>query len=241
MLNKTAGIVLNHIKYTDSSIIVTIYTKNFGKQSYIIKNIHGKKSKIKFNLFRPLSILELEIIYREKRELQTLSEARIAHPYGSLHNDILKSSLALFISEILFRSLREETSNIELYNFLELYLLKLDAEIVSIENFHIFFLMQLTRLLGFFPTNNYSESSNYFDLMEGNFTSAMPPHPYIIDKELCSYFSLLINMNYEASVTNKIPKKTRDELLIKLIEYYQVQLISFPEIKSLKILKEIFV
>ena len=240
MLDKTEGIVLNHIKYTDSSIIVTIYTKSYGKQSYIVKNLHGKKSKFKFNLFRPLNLLELEINYREKRELQTLSELRILHPYINLHQNIFKSSIALFISEILFRSLREETPNKELYNFIEYYLLKLDEETGSIENFHVFFLMQLTKLLGFFPTDNYSKHCNYFDLMEGVFTNTMPPHPYLIDKELCEYFSMLIKMNYETSITNKIPKKNRDELLIKLIEYYQVQLISFPEIKSLKILKEIF-
>ncbi|MBI5218915.1 MAG: DNA repair protein RecO [Bacteroidia bacterium] len=240
MLGKTRGIVLRHIKYSDTGIIAHIYTEQWGRQSYFIKRAHGKKSKIKANYFSPLFLLELEVSNKTKRELQVITEAKISDPLTAIPFNIVKSSLAIFISEVLYKSIKEVTPNPELFNFLYNYILLLDKEEKGLQNFHIIFLMQLTKYLGFFPNNNYSETNIFFDMADGRFTSLMPNHSYFLGRETSPYFSKLIDTAYKEAVNFKITKSLRNELLSKLILYYKVHLISLNEIKSYEILKEVF-
>lgn len=240
MYHKTRGIVLHHIKYNDSSIIAYIYTENFGRQAYIIKGVHGKKAKIKINLFAPLHLLEMNVSNRPNRELQVINELKIAEPLLNISIDIAKSSLSVFIAEILYKSLREEMPNPELFQFLVEHILLLDKDTSGVQNFHLYFLMELTKYLGFFPENNFSENSLFFDLSEGYFVSKKPAHPYFLDKETAQYFSAFIDIPYETINTIQISKIKRDEILSRIIQYYQLHLISLNEIKSRDVLREVF-
>lgn len=231
---------MHHIKYNDSSIIAYIYTEHFGKQTYIIKGVHGKKAKIKINLFGPLHILELNVSNRSKRELQIISDAKIAEPLLHIPTDISKSSLSFFIAEILYKSLREEMPNPELFHFLVKSILQLDKNTSGVQNFHLYFLMELTKYLGFFPENNYTENTRFFDMAEGYFVSKMPMHPYFLDRETAKNFSAFINIPYENINAISISKTTRDDLLSKLIQYYQVHLIALNEIKTRDVLRDVF-
>lgn len=240
MYHKTRGIVLHYFKYNDSSIIAHIYTEHFGRQTYIIKGVHGKKAKIKFNLFAPLHILEMNVSNRPNREMQIISEAKIAEPLLQIPLDISKSSITVFLAEILYKSLREEMPNTDLFEFLVTSLKKLDNESASVQNFHIFFMMELTKYLGFFPENNFSEHTHYFDMAEGYFVSKIPSHSYYLNKETAKQFSAFINISFENIKDISIPKSIRDEILSKIIQYYQVHLVSLKEIKTREVLKDIF-
>lgn len=240
MYHKTRGIVLHHIKYNDSSIIAYIYTELFGRQTYIIKGVHGKKSKIKINIFAPLQILELNVSNRSNRELQIINEAKTAEPLLNIPVDITKSSVSVFIAEILYKSLREETPNPDLFHFLTESILQLDKGTKGVQNFHLYFLMKLTKYLGFFPENNYAENTHYFDMAEGHFVSKMPVHPYFLDRETAKQFSAFINILYENINSIFVSKTVRDELLSKIIQYYQVHLIALNDIKSREVLRDVF-
>lgn len=239
MQHKTRGIVLHHIKYGDNSVIAYIYTEKSGRQAYLVKSVRGKKSKIKISIFSPLTILDMNVSCNHKRELQFLNEAHAAVPLQGIPADIVKSMMALLISEVLYKSLREETPNQELFEFLVENILTLDKTTGSLQGFHIYFLLKLTKYLGFYPSDNYSDHTNFFDLAEGVFVNRMPEHPYFLDREAALHFSGLIHSVKKNTVVS-FPRQVRDELFSKLLQYYQVHLISLNEIKSYEVLKEVF-
>jgi DNA repair protein RecO (recombination protein O) len=153
MLLKTKGIVLNQIKYRETSIITKIYTEDFGLKSYIVNGVRTKSSKTKIGLFQPLTLLDLVVYYKEKTTLHRISEIKCYSPYKSIPFEIKKSSIVLFLSEILNKTLKEEISNKELFDFLSTSLIYFDEVKEDYHNFHLQFLFQLSAFLGFFPSN----------------------------------------------------------------------------------------
>jgi DNA repair protein RecO (recombination protein O) len=164
VLEKTRGIFLHAVKYSETSLIATIYTESYGRQSFIINGMHSKNSSVKASAFQPLYLLDLELYYKAGRDIQRLKNARIANPYSTIPFDIRKSSQVFFLSEILYKCLREEEPNTELFNFLYHSLSFLDLTDSGISNFHIWFLFKLTKFLGFSPSQENSQISNFFDM-----------------------------------------------------------------------------
>lgn len=240
MLYKTRGIVLNHIKYSETSIIVTIYTEVFGRQAYIINGVRGKKSKIKANLFQSLFLLDMEVYHKPKRELQRVKEVQNAHIFTSIPYDLKKSTLAIFIAEVLYKTIQEHEPNAELFNYLFNSIQMLDVKEKGIANFHIYFLIHLTKYLGFFPDNNYSEKWCYFDLKAGNFVQIKPMHFSYLDTQPSAYFSQLLTFSENQHEKISIDYKNRIQILEKILEYYTFHNEGLSSVKSLEILKEVF-
>lgn len=240
MLYKTRGIVLNHIKYSETSIIVTIYTERFGRQAYIINGVRSKKAKIKANLFQALFLLDMEVYFKPKNELQRVKEIQNAFVFTSLPYDIKKSTLALFIAEILYKTIQEQEPNPELFEFLYNTIKLLDLKETGLSNFHIYFLTHFTKYLGFFPGNNYSETNCYFDLKAGRFMQIKPMHLFYLDKNLSSIFSQILRFSDRQHENLKIDYLDRIQLLEKLLEYYALHNEGVSRIKSLEVLKEVF-
>ena len=143
----TKAIVLSSIKYGDTSLIVKAFTEVDGVKSYLLKGILStKKGKLKPALFQPLTQLELVANHKNKGTLETIREAKVIHPYKSLHNDIVKNSMVLFLAEMLTHSIREEQEDKSLYNYLEYSFIWLDTNDNS-SNFHLLFLLNLTKYL----------------------------------------------------------------------------------------------
>jgi len=141
MIYKTRGIVLHHIKYAETSVIATIYTEQFGRQSYMINGVRGKKSRIKANVLQPLYLLNMEVYHKTTRDLQRVKELQHAYIFNSLPYDLKKSTLALFIAEILYQTLREQEPNPELFNYLYHSIQMLDIKNEGLTTFHIYFLL----------------------------------------------------------------------------------------------------
>lgn len=240
MLYKTRGIVLNHIKYSETSIIVTIYTERFGRQAYIINGVRSKKAKIKANLFQALFLLDMEVYFKPKNELQRVKEIQNAFVFTSLPYDIKKSTLALFIAEILYKTIQEQEPNPELFEFLYNTIQLLELKETGLSNFHIYFLTHFTKYLGFFPSNNYSETNCYFDLKAGRFMQIKPMHLFYLDKNLSSIFSQILRFSDRQHENLKIDYLDRIQLLEKLLEYYALHNEGISRIKSLEVLKEVF-
>ena len=240
MFHKTEGIVLHGIKYGDSGRIVTVYTEAFGRTSFLLQGVHGKKSSNKANLLQPLFLLELEVDHRQGRELQRARELKICHPYQSVPYDVIKSSQAIFLAEVLYKVLREEEARTELFQFLNHSFQIFDLIKEGSANFHLAFLIQLSRYMGFSPTNNFSEERIFFDMASGSFERDKPVHPYLMEADESRILSQLTNLSYQEIGLVNLTSNIRNRMQLKIIDYFSIHLGIKLQVKSLDVLRELF-
>lgn len=240
MLHTAKGVVLHHVRYKENSAIVYIYTDIFGRQAYLANSIKGKKAQFRSNLLQPLSLLEIEAYHKEKRELQRLKEIRNYIPYQSITVDPYKRSQAMFLAEILYKVLREEDPNPDLFDFLEHSLQFLDLAEQYTVNFHLLFLVQLTRYLGFYPDKLYGKNQYLFDMRNGDFKEAIDLHPDFFDESSSAVLNALLNTNFESLRGLKINHEERIRFLEFLMDFYRLHVSGFGKVRSLAVLNEIF-
>ena len=195
MIETTKAIVINTIKYGDTSLIATCYTKKRGIKTYLLRGVlKSKKSKIKPAYFQPLMQLNLTANHNNKGNLNSVREVEVLNFYNSIYTNIKKQTIALFLAEIVHYSIREEEQNSALYKYLETSFLWLDTH-DTVSNFHLLFLLNLTKFLGFYPDTN-NASNSYFDLLEGNFTNHNNHHT-VFGNNLTQFKKLLgITLTY---------------------------------------------
>lgn len=239
MLHKTKGIILHTINYSETSLIVKIISPDFGVKSYIVKGVRSKKSKFKATIFQPFALVDMVVSNTDKAELQRISEINILYPYVDIPYNIIKSSIVLFLNEIVYKAIKEQHSDENLFEYLKNSLQVLDLKHENCSNFHVFFMIQLSRYLGFFPQGNYSLSTSVFDLQEGSFVGHSPHHPHYLNAIQSKLFWDLLNAQYDIIHQLEIDKNQRKQLLQALIKYYQLHIASFGEIKSLEILEQV--
>ncbi len=238
LLINTRGIVLHKVKYSESSLIVKIFTEELGLQSYIVKGISSKKGKFKLSYFQPMTLLDLVVYNKPNKSLQTIKELKISHPYQSLSTFIEKQTVLIFLNEILYKIIRHENVDKSLFQWVYQVIIWFDLQKEKSLNFHLFFLLQLTKFLGFYPKIPFANKSNQiFDLQGGVFLSSPPFHPYYIDKTETLYFLELININLTNIIDYRITPIQRKKLLDILITYYQLHIPDLGKIKSLEILR----
>lgn len=240
MLQKTKAIILNTLKYSDSSLIVALYTEQYGRISVIVTTGHSKKSKFKPNTFHPMAILECEIDYRNKREVQRIKDLYPSPPLVSIATEFSKSSIAIFLAEILYRTLREEQQNAELFKFLETSIQILEHQDKNVSLFHLSFICQYIRFLGFQPQLNYSEITPHFDLLQGKFVYEQTNRYTISHKETIQPLLTLFSVSYTESAKLVISRTQKFEILETLILYLQLHLDKMGQIQSHTILKQVF-
>lgn len=234
----TKAIVLSSLKYGETSLIVKALTASDGLQSYMLKGVlSSRKGKLKTAYFQPLMQLEIVANHKRKGSLESIRDARVSYPYREIHSNILKNSIALFIAEMLASSMHSGEKDTELYEFVEASLQWLDTH-EHTANFHLFFLIQLTRYLGFYPDVSGIESS-YFDLQEGEFSTRPSLNP-VIEGSLLIRFKSLLGTKFDSMHTIKLTKNERHELLQKLVLYFELHLHGFKRPRSLAVLNEVF-
>ena len=234
----TTGLVLSSIKYGDNSLIVRILTREAGLKSYLVKGVlKSRKGKLKTAYFQPLSQLELVVTHREKANLHYIREAKIDYPYTSLPTDFTKQAIVLFLAEVLTKVIREEERNTGLYDFLQAALQWLDTHDQA-ANFHLVFLLQLTKYLGFYPDTSRHQLP-YFDLVEGEFIDQQGIHPVIQGDEIV-HFKRLLGIHFEASHKVQLSKQERRRMLDVILTYFEVHLQGFSQPRSLAVLHEVF-
>lgn len=234
----TKAIVLSAIKYGDTSLIVKCLTQSSGVKSYLLKGVlKSKKGALKAAYFQPLMLLEMVVNHKDKGTLEHIKEVKVYYPYQTLQLDIKKNTIALFLSEVLSHALQEEETNQLLFQYIEAALQWLDTH-DEVVNFHLLFLLHLTKYLGFFP-DTYAIDAEYFDLREGEFTNKLGFNPVIRDENLV-LFKALLGTNFDAIHTVKLNKQQRQEMLQELVVYYELHLQGFKKPKSLEILNAVF-
>jgi DNA repair protein RecO (recombination protein O) len=240
MIVKTRGIVLHQYKYTDSGLIVHYYTRDHGRQSLIMKGIRNKRAGRHNTLFQPLSIHEMEIYYRESRDIQVIKEVTPGFSPSGIYSDIMKTCSAIFLGEVLASVLKEESPNGELFNYLEESVVFFDSCNSGPANFHIAFLAGLTGFLGFKPSQGADRRLEYFDMLNGIFTRLPPGHGHytgpVVSGLLASFFTSGFDIIDKINLTGAI----RNEVLEALVVYYSLHLPGLKKIRSLEILKEVF-
>jgi DNA repair protein RecO (recombination protein O) len=239
MLYNTKGIVFNYNQYSETSIIVKIFTEEFGLQSYIVKGIRSKHSKNKLALFQPLNLLDLIVYHRENKSINHIREVKVAFPYHSIPVDMIKRSILLYIDELLVKAVKEESANKPLFEWLYHTLTWLDLSDKNLINFHLIFTMQLTRMLGFYPKKTTEKDWIAFDLREGRFSKNIPNHPEFISGDLANKLAHLLETTLETPANIQLANNERRQLLDLLLSYYRLHIPTFGEMKSVKVLKEI--
>lgn len=240
MLEKTRGIFLHSVKYSETSLITSIYTEAFGRQSFLIKGARTKKSTVKAAIFQPLYLLDLEIYFHPGKEIHWIKNARVTNPYQTIPFDVRKSSQAIFLAEILNRCIREEEPNPELFDFIFHALAYLDLAESGVSNFHIWFLFRLTQFLGIFPNADDAATGTFFDLQKAQFVFREPMHGQFADKRITALFSQLFSIDLNSLGKLNYTPSDRNALLEMLLNFYRVHFDHLAEIKSLEVLKEVF-
>jgi DNA repair protein RecO (recombination protein O) len=240
MIEKTRGIVLHQIKYTDSGIIAQLYTRKFGRQSFMIKGLRKKKSGRHNVFFQPMFILDIELYYKESRGIQTIKEFTVFYSPADIHSNIKKSCVAIFLGEVLTSVLKEESPNEELFNFIEKSIVYFDASREKFANFHLAFLVGLSSYLGFEPGPRSHKNDLYFDMLNGIFIPLPPLHESYANEEISDILAAFFSSSYENINNIILTGSLRNEVLEVLVRYYSLHLPGLKEINSLKVLKEVF-
>jgi len=237
MFVKTPAVVLAVIKYNDTDAVIKTYTAQTGFTTFFSRNFFkGKKSRQKKALFQPNGLLNLQFEYKNKGQLEYIKEASLHYHYKSIGLDFDKLNISTFLREILLESLKNEQADESLYNFIEQKFIQLDQEIFT-PDFHIFFLIQLTQYLGFFP--DFQTSGIYFDLQNACFTDQLPLAPYLNETQSL-LFKHISGMIFATNNEAKLSRRERNSLLDILMRYYQLHLTQFHLPKSIKILNQIY-
>lgn len=238
MLIKTNGIVISKIKYRDNDLIVKCYTSERGVVSYLLRGIlKSKKGNAKTAYFQPLSQLQIEENYKPGQSLQYIGEVKLETVYRSLHTNVLKSAIVMFLSEVLSSVLKEEERNDVLYGYLVNSLDWLDHA-DDFSNFHLLFLMNLTKHLGFYPDET-SIDNPFFNLSTGAFESK-PQLLYTISDENLTILKQLLGINFDDLKSVKLNSKQRQTFLSMLLLYFELHLGDFRKPKSLVIFNQVF-
>lgn len=232
---QTRALVIHSLKYGDNSLIVRCFTRDYGPVSYLLKNIlsGGKNKKIRASLFQPLAILELTATHKNKGTLEYLSEARIAYFPQTLYTQMSKSSVLVFLTEVLNSCLKNESVQPEMFDYVVSQLTAFDQAPLQ-PDFHLTFLAELSKYLGFYP--DFEGHSPYFNLLEGQLTPFFTS-PYCLNEEETQNFRTVFGVSEGVKFKNH---QQRNETLEALLKYYSLYVAGFSYPKSVSILREIF-
>lgn len=238
MYTKTKAFVISTVKFSDADLIVKCYTLNHGMLSFMVKGVRkSKRGKLTMAYFQPLTFLEVEYTYRNNKNLLFFKEVNQHQSFISLQRDVSKSTLSLFLAEILQYCIQEEEANASLFLFIESTLNELEkAE--KIGHFHLVFLIQLAQYLGFCPNQEQIEFS-YFNMIDGVFQNK-ETNKYCFSGKEIEDLKVLLNTNYGNMQHLNMPKLNRLQLLNILLLYFEIQVQGFKKPLSYQVLQEVF-
>ncbi|MEM9888755.1 MAG: DNA repair protein RecO [Bacteroidota bacterium] len=238
MLLKTRGIVLRALKYSETSLIIEIYTEAQGLKKYIVSGVRSRKAKVSANLLQVMSLLDIIAYNKQGKDLNRIKELKSFYTYQKLPFNVYRSSVGLFITEVAQKTLRQSESNEALFRFLLAIYTHLDQSEQSIANVHLYFLVHFTQFLGFTPDGNYDTSHPYFNLREGTFMKS-DAKKYALNQRLSQLLSQLLDSSLEDSHQISMNRLERHQFVDQLLRYYQLHIDNFPKISAHAILKEV--
>lgn len=250
MLSKTEAIVLHAIKYGDKKVIVDMFTRQHGRLSFVVTLPKTAQGKLKKQYFQPLTLLTIEADVRPQLQLQKLRDASILTPLPTLLSNPAKLSISLFLSEFLFHALKGEQQNAPLFDYVASGIQWLDESERGYANFHLTFLMHLSRFLGFYPNleergelrveSGESVQNLYFDLRAATFCGAPPLHRDFLMPDEAGMLRLMMRMDFATMHLFRLNREQRGRCIEVALQFYRLHLPDFPDLRSLDVLKELW-
>lgn len=241
--HKTRGIVLRAVKYGETSLIVSVYTELFGLQSYIVNGVRQMQSKAgnKASFFQPAALLDLVVYHNDLKHLQRIREYKWAVLYDNLFFNVHTNAVALYMIELLQKTLKQPESNPDLFAFVEDALLHLDkAGSSTVANFPLFFSLHLANFFGFRLTDNWSEEYNILDMQEGAFVNDLPGHSFCLSQPYSYISSQLLKAQHPDELDQiKMNQDIRRQLLKAYEAYYALHISDFGTLRTLPVLHEV--
>lgn len=239
MLLKTRGIVFRTVKYGETSVIADIFTEEKGLHSFIAGSVRSARARMPYNLFQPMTVVELVAYFREEANaLNRLKEVRAAEVWSKIPFDIRRGAVALFMAEICKKCIQENTEDRELMHFLLNNLRWLDSTPHPIANLHLHFLLQLSGFLGFQPQGDPDTGTPlYFDVKEGMFYEEEPLHVDTLGPVESAQMLALLHTPLEECHEIKMTRSDRKALLKRLLQFYQLHMPGFMGINTPDILE----
>ncbi len=255
MLCKTRGILLHSLPFKETSVIIKVFTEDYGLQSYLLNGIRKIKGKLSPSIIQPLHFLEIVAYYTPHGELHRVKEIKNHPLYTDIPFNIIKSSVAIFLTEVLLKSIKQHQKDLSLFEFLWNSLQWYDHNEQNPQNFHLLFLLKLSRLLGFFPSLFQQRSQDkmlvdlktkelmenfYFDLKNGEFLDFEPNHPYFSKGKPAFLIFQLCTINFEEGYDFVIKRRDRAVVMDQILDYFAYHIEGFYPLYSLSILKQVF-
>ena len=240
MLVKTKAIVLHSFRYGESKVIVDMLTPANGRMACIATVPKSPKGRLKKQYFQPLFIIEAVVDVRQRSRLQRVREARVAVPFVSIPFNPYKLSIAMFTAEFLRHATRREPSDELIYDYVENSILWLDGCTGSFANFHLVFMMRMSKFLGFYPNTDGYTPGCRFDLRASCFCDGTPLHNDCLQPDEARRIVMLLRMNFPTMHLFRMSHEERNRMADVILRYYEIHIPDFPELKSLPVLKELF-
>lgn len=242
-IHQTKGIVIRTVKYGETSLILTVYTERFGLQSYLVNGVRtqSRKGSNEAGYFQPGALLDLMVYHNEFKNLHRIREYKWAHLYQHLFFDVLRNCIALFMIELLQKTIREPEPNADLFNFIEDALLHLDQSSHAVAaNYPLFFASQLTNFFGFRISDQFAANRTILDLQEGGFVSERPHHPHWLEEPYSELAAMLLRVMHPSELVEiRMNQEKRKILLQAYLRFYQLHVQDFGTMKTVSVLQEV--
>ena len=240
MLVKTEAIVLHSLKYGETRLIVDLYTRETGRLSCIVPLPKTPRSRLKKQFFQPMTLLEVEIDLRQRVQLQKIKDARLLVAWTSIPFSPEKLALSLFVAEFLYHALRSEQRDEPLFTYISDAIQWLDTVEIGFANFHLTFLMRMSRFLGFYPNLDDYVDGCVFDLRAATFSLLTPTHRDFLQPDDARRIHTLMRMDFPTMHLYRLSRMDRNRIVDVLLRYYSLHIPQFPELKSLSVLQELW-
>lgn len=237
---KARGVVLRTVKYGESGMVVYMLTNTLGRQTYMVQGVRSSKGKgNKGALFQPMFIVEFEGIESQHAQMHRMKDIRNFMPLSTVPFDVRKSTISLFMAEVVYRLIREVEQNSPLFEFVCGAIEALDAMHDGVANFHLWFLVRLSYFLGFYPGNQYIEDG-VFDIQNGVFTPSMPTHRLALSPQNSHILAQVMSCEVENLGSLQLSRNQRSDFMNGILTYFGYHLDSIHHVQSLQILREVF-
>ena len=239
MLIKTRGIVFKAKKYSETSIIVDVFTEEKGLRSYIVSGVRTQRPKVSAGLLQPMTLVDLVAYHRDDHDLTRLKEIKPHHVFQAIPFDIRRSSVGLFMVEVARNTVHGHEPNLELFEFLLRNFVFLDETTQPIANLHLHFMLHLAEFLGFLPGGDFGPETPFFDLQEGIFTHEKPLHHHWLSEMAANKFYQLLMLPLERCHEVPFEREERRAFLKNLLLYFRLHIENFPPVHSHEVLEEV--
>lgn len=234
--------MLRAVKYGETSVIAAVYTERFGLQSYLLSGVRTAPSKGgKGNILQPAALLDMVVYHNELKAMHRVREFRYAQVYRQIFQHVFRNAVALFMVELMLKTLKQPEPNPELYHFAESSFILLDqGEDRIVANFPLYFALQLSVHFGFGLARRHPEGPCFLDLQEGRYVSESPAHPHFLEGALCEAMAAAGRCR-DASMMAELPlnRQTRRRLLHAMETFYALHVADFGTMRTLPVLETV--